>query len=99
MIDVLLVPSWEEPFGLVLLEAMASGIPVISTAAGGPLDILRSGVEGILVPPKNPRALAEAVRALDSLRDQIIREARIRVEKDFDIRSVVPKVEEFYRAL
>jgi len=40
--DVLIVPSWEEPFGIVLLEAMASGIPVIATNRGGPVDIISS---------------------------------------------------------
>jgi type III pantothenate kinase len=88
-IDVLLVPSWEEPFGLVLLEGMASGIPVVSTAAGGPLDIIRSGVEGILVPPRDANALAEAVRSLEPLRDRMIRAARLRAETEFDIRNVV----------
>lgn len=97
-IDVLLVPSWEEPFGIVLLEGMASGIPVIATAAGGPLDILRSGVDGVLVPPRNPKALAEAIRSLDAQRERLVVAARQRAE-EFDIRKIVPRVEEFYRTL
>ena len=97
-IDVLLVPSWEEPFGLVVLEAMASGIPVIATAAGGPLDIIRSGVDGILVPPRNPKALAEAILSFDVTRGGLIEAARERA-RDFDIRNVVPQIEAFYRAL
>jgi glycosyltransferase involved in cell wall biosynthesis len=96
-IDVLLVPSWEEPFGIVILEGMASGIPVIATAAGGPLDILRPGVDGVLVPPKDPRALADAIRSLDGQREGLIRSARQRAEAEFDIRKVVPKIEAFYR--
>jgi glycosyltransferase involved in cell wall biosynthesis len=98
-IDVLLVPSWEEPFGIVLLEAMASGLPVIATAAGGPLDIIRPGVDGILVPPRNPQALAAAVRAVDFQRNGLVGAARQRVESDFDSRKVIPRIEEFYRAL
>ncbi|HET9943016.1 MAG TPA: glycosyltransferase family 4 protein [Terriglobia bacterium] len=97
-IDVLLVPSWEEPFGLVVLEAMASGIPVIATAAGGPLDIIRSGIDGVLVPPRNPGALAEAIRSIHARRDSLIEAARERA-RDFDIRNVVPQIEAFYRAL
>ncbi len=98
-VDILLVPSWEEPFGIVLLESMAAGIPVISTSAGGPLDIIRSGIDGILVLPRNPEALVRAIRSLDdaSLRQDIIRSARSRVESHFDIRNVIPKVENFYR--
>ncbi len=67
-VDILLVPSWEEPFGIVLLESMATGIPVISTSAGGPLDIIRPGLDGILVPPRNPPALVTAIRSLSDFR-------------------------------
>jgi len=98
IIDVLLVPSWEEPFGIVLLEAMASGIPVIASAAGGPREIIRPG-EGILVPPRDPKSLANAIRSIEPLREQIAGAARLRVEKDFDIRNTIPKVEAFYRTL
>ena len=97
-IDVLLVPSWEEPFGIVLLEAMASGVPVIATSAGGPLDIIRSGIDGILVPPRNPQALANAIGSLSTQRDHLVQAARLRVE-DFDIRKVVPQVEDFYKTV
>ena len=72
---------------------------VVPYAAGGPLDIIRSGIDGILVPPKNPDALAGAIRSLKdaSLRQNMIRSARERVESHFDIRNVIPKVEQFYR--
>jgi len=98
-VDVLLVPSWEEPFGIVLLESMATGIPVISTSAGGPRDIIRPGMDGILVSPKDPAALAAAVRSLSDvhLRDGIVRHARERVEAEYDIRKVIPRIEAFYR--
>jgi glycosyltransferase involved in cell wall biosynthesis len=97
-VDILLVPSWEEPFGIVLLESMATGIPVIATAAGGPLDILRPGT-GILVPPGNPSALAEAVRSLTDPHDRMrmAARARERVALEFDIGNVVPRIESFYR--
>jgi len=98
-IDVLLVPSWEEPFGIVLLEAMASGIPVIATAIGGPLDIICSGDHGLLVSPRDPRALADAILRLGSdatFRHSITQKARARVEEKFDINNVVPHVEAFY---
>jgi len=98
-VDILLVPSWEEPFGIVLLESMATGIPVISTSAGGPRDIVRPGLDGILVPPRNPPALATAVRSLSDLqfRASIIEHARGRVEAEYDIRKVIPRIERFYR--
>jgi len=97
-VDVLLVPSWEEPFGIVILESMATGTPVISTSAGGPLDIIRPGTNGLLVPPRNPKALVAAVRTLSDLglRGSIVEEARRHVEEIYDIQKVIPRIEAFY---
>jgi glycosyltransferase involved in cell wall biosynthesis len=100
MIDILAVPSWEEPFGIVLLEAMASGVPVVATNSGGPAEIIRSALYGVLVPPRDPAALAAAIQSLaeDAARRQLIsKNAREFVETNFDIRIVVPRVEDFYR--
>jgi len=99
MTDILIVPSWEEPFGIVLLEAMASGIPLIATNRGGPLDIIRPGKDGLLVEPRKPEALAQAIRRLsedESMRLSIIRSARERVELTYEIRNVVPRIEAWY---
>jgi L-malate glycosyltransferase len=90
-IDILVAPSWEEPFGIVLLEAMASGIPVIATKKGGPAEFVR----GLLVPPRDPASLAKAVRSVRP--GQHVQEAREHVEKNFDIRKVIPLIEDFYR--
>ena len=62
--DIFVLPSLAEPFGLVLLEAMALGRPVVATRAGGPLEIVVDGETGFLVPPSSPDALAEAVKRL-----------------------------------
>lgn len=65
--DVLLFPVlWDEPWGLVPLEAMASGLPVIATGRGGSGEYMRSGDNCVLVPTANPDALAAAVRQLAS---------------------------------
>jgi glycosyltransferase involved in cell wall biosynthesis len=53
-LDVLLVPSWEEPFGLVVIEAMAVGTPVIATSVGGPAEVIEDGRNGMLAPPQRP---------------------------------------------
>jgi glycosyltransferase involved in cell wall biosynthesis len=101
-VDILAVPSWEEPFGIVLLEAMASGVPVVSTNRGGPLDIICSALHGVLVAPRDPQALAGAIEALalDSpRRTAIARNAREHVQTNFDIRNVVPRIEDFYQRL
>lgn len=59
--DVVLVPSRIEPFGLVAVEAMLLGRPVVASAVGGLTEILTDGVTGRLVPADDPQALAEAV--------------------------------------
>jgi glycosyltransferase involved in cell wall biosynthesis len=78
---------------------MATGIPVISTSAGGPLDIIRPEVNGLLVLPRNPPALVTAVRSLSDLRlrTSIVEHARKHVEEAYDIQKVIPKIEAFYR--
>ena len=62
--DAVVCMPWYEPFGLVPLEAMACGVPVISAAVGGALDTVLDGLTGRLVPPRDPTALAEAARDL-----------------------------------
>ena len=56
---VLLMPSWDEPFGRVVIEAMAAGVPVIGTNRGGVKEIIWDGITGYLVPPKKPSKIAE----------------------------------------
>lgn len=64
-IDLLVLPSREpEPFGLVVLEAMAAGKPVIATAHGGPVEIVRDRETGLLVTPRTPQAIADGVLEL-----------------------------------
>ncbi|MGA7122040.1 MAG: glycosyltransferase family 4 protein [Polyangiaceae bacterium] len=59
--DVLALPSWAEGTPNVILEALASGRPAVATAVGGIPDVLADPRAGIVVPPKNPAALAEAL--------------------------------------
>jgi L-malate glycosyltransferase len=63
-LDLLLVPSWREAFGRVAAEAMAAGVPVMATDAGGPAEIVRHGVDGLLLAPRRPAAWAAAADAL-----------------------------------
>ena len=66
-----------EPFGQVVLEAMAAGVPIIASDEGGPAEIIRHGIDGWLVPPRDPVALAEAMQRL--VGDQELR-ARLAAE-------------------
>lgn len=71
--DAVVCTPWYEPFGIVPLEAMACGIPVVAAAVGGLTDTVVDGVTGLLVPPHSPRDLAAALRRL--LSDESTREA------------------------
>jgi glycosyltransferase involved in cell wall biosynthesis len=59
--DVVVIPSWAEPFGLVVAEAMAAARPIVAAAGGAIPELIDHGVSGLLVPPRDPPALAEAV--------------------------------------
>lgn len=68
-LDLLLVPSWEEAFGLVVVEAMSMGAPVVATAAGGPAEVIGDGANGRLVPPCRVDLWSSAIEELLSDRD------------------------------
>ncbi|HEX5146625.1 MAG TPA: glycosyltransferase family 4 protein, partial [Conexibacter sp.] len=72
--DVLLMPSWQEPFGRAVIESMAMGTPVVATSVGGTGEIVTHGADGLLAPPREPERWCAAVDRL--LRDDALR-ARI----------------------
>jgi glycosyltransferase involved in cell wall biosynthesis len=102
-LDVLVLASREpEPFGLVLLEAMATAKPVVATAHGGPLDIVEDGRTGDLVPPRDPSAMARAIIALlhDPARAaRMGQHGRDRVLAHYTAGQYVTGIEAVYREL
>lgn len=70
-LDVLVLPSYEEPFGTVLAEAMAVGTPVVATRVDGLPEVVEDGVTGALVAPGDPQALAAAVLRVLARRDEL----------------------------
>jgi glycosyltransferase involved in cell wall biosynthesis len=72
----------------VLLEAMSSGVPVVSTPISGIPELIEPGLDGLLVPPNNPTALAEAIDKLlasQELRESLARAARAKIESSFSL--------------
>ncbi|HEX7298281.1 MAG TPA: glycosyltransferase [Solirubrobacteraceae bacterium] len=62
--DAVVCAPWYEPFGIVPLEAMACGVPIVASAVGGMIDTVVDGVTGVHVPPRDPERLAAALRSL-----------------------------------
>jgi glycosyltransferase involved in cell wall biosynthesis len=94
-IDVFVLPSYSETFGLVLIEAMAMQKPVVATSAGGVPEIVENGWDGILVPPRDEKALATAITLLlknTTLRVSLSRHAREGAQKRFDASRCVDQL-------
>jgi len=99
---VVLSSALPEPFGRTVIEGMAAGRPVIATAAGGVLDIIDDGVNGLLVPSKDSQAMAQAIMTVlsDPARaEQMGRAARQRVAERFAIHHHVAAVQKVYDGL
>jgi colanic acid/amylovoran biosynthesis glycosyltransferase len=82
-----LLASWAEPLGVAYMEAMSCGTPVIGTDAGGVPELIETGVDGILVPPKDPKAIAAAIAKLAAEPAALVRlsaAGRETIEKRFD---------------
>lgn len=101
-LDVVLVPSWEEPFGRSVIEGMAMERVVIATDVGGPREIIDHGATGLLASPKDPKAWAAKIERLlddDELRARIGRAARAALDERFDVGTHVRSMINVYREL
>jgi glycosyltransferase involved in cell wall biosynthesis len=99
--DVFVMASMNEGMGRSVLEAMATGLPVIVSRTGGLPAIVSDGVEGFLIDPKDIRAWSEAMRQMIisfDLRQRMAIAAKARVSAEFTVETMVQKIEEVYRA-
>lgn len=98
-LDALVFSSLREGLSMAMLEAMAAGVPVVATEVGGTPELVRHGVEGLLVPPGRPEELADAVVSLleDASAAARLREAaRRRVEERFSLARMIEAHEALY---
>ena len=96
--DIMLIPSiWKEPFGLVVAEAMARGLPIIASNLGGPAEIVTHDVDGLLIEPGNVQALIAAIFQLSAdpaKCKQLGQAARSTVRERFMIEESAKRVEQ-----
>jgi N-acetyl-alpha-D-glucosaminyl L-malate synthase BshA len=100
--DLLLLPSDDESFGLVALEAMACEVPVIASKVGGLPEVVRDGIDGYLIPPRGVEEMSR--RAIEVLSDPGLQEemgkhGRERAEAQFCTSIVIPQYLEYYNRI
>jgi L-malate glycosyltransferase len=99
--DVYCQSSWGEGMGSVLIEALACGVPIAATTAGGIPEVVEDGVSGLLVPPRDPEALAAALLRLledEPLRRRLAAAGRERLPR-FGLKAAAAAMEEVYAAV
>ena len=100
--DVFVLSSLWEGFGLVLGEAMASGVPVVATDTDGSREVVINGETGLIVPSKNPEALAQAVLELidnPDLRRKMGEKGRRRINAMFTPQQFIKRHQQFYNRI
>jgi len=101
-LDLFVLPSLSEALGIAVIEALATGVPVVATNVGGVPEIVEDRKTGLLVPPKDPLSLAKAILHMYSNGDEAISMAKAgerRVREVFDIAHLARKQAELYEKL
>ena len=99
ILDLCVLPSLNESWGLILLQAQSAGVPIVATTVGGIPEVVLNGKTGILVPPKDPQKFAEAVIYLlkdNPKRLAMAKAAREWVKARFSIQRMLEKIHGIY---
>lgn len=97
---ILVVPSWYEPFGMVVLEGMQHNLAIAAAAVGGPAEILKHEHTGLLFAPRDPRAIADTLRRLvtnPQLRSRIAAAGRADLARRWTWPRIIRRIQNVYR--
>jgi glycosyltransferase involved in cell wall biosynthesis len=100
--DIFVLPTYSEGMPMVILEALAAGLPIISTPVGAIPDIIKDGINGFLIEPNSPKQLAEKILLLLHNEDIIKRigEANVQLAKEeYDVKVILNKLEQLYMTI
>jgi glycosyltransferase involved in cell wall biosynthesis len=99
--DIFVLPSLNEGMGRVLVEAMATGLPIVASRVGGIPDLVKHGENGLLVPPADEGALERAISDLlsDEARRKRMGETGKRICRPYSIEAMVEKIDDLYSRL
>lgn len=98
--DIFVMSSVSEGFPMAPAEAMVLGVPVIATSVGGIPELIEDGVSGVLVPPKNAKMLAEAIKTVlldKNLRDSLSVNGQKRINENFSPKIICQKLLDYYK--
>jgi glycosyltransferase involved in cell wall biosynthesis/phosphohistidine phosphatase SixA len=98
--DIVCMPSIDETFGMVFVEAQAMGKPIVATKSGGALEIIENEKSGLLIEPKNYEELAICLERLinnKDLREKLGKEGKKNIEKKFTVKKLIGEMEKIYR--
>ncbi len=99
-LDILVEPSLQEGLGMSVMQAMATGVPVVATGVGGLYDLIEDGVTGVMVPAGDTKEVAEAIWSLlnnVSERQEMAKQAREMVEREFSAELVAEQLLAYYQ--
>jgi lipopolysaccharide heptosyltransferase II len=97
---LVLATTTQEAFGRVIVEAQACGVPVVATAVGGVIDIIENGHTGLIVPPADPQAMAEAIIKIINDKELALRlaqDAYKKVQEKYSVKLMVEKTIAVYK--